>query len=467
MVKSLQRSRAQAAGRVVRAALLCALALVTGQGLAHGPSSGLSHDAGAGQPSPAGSGTPSAGEPPAGTATSGATRPRRARPQLASGAAFDAQGRLWMVGLDHQMRLVLRVAPADQPPGLGPERRLEQVRESVAAEGESRPKIAFGPRGQAVIAWTTPLPRPYTGNIRMIRSEDGGARFGEPFTVHQDRQVITHRFESIAFDASGALHVLWIDKRDVEAMRVARPQGASKGGAHTDYRGAAVYRVVSVDGGRSFSPDTRLFDHSCECCRIALAPTPEGGLAALWRHVFDPNERDHAFTRLTPGAMAAQTAQGATRPPSAPVRASFDRWALDACPHHGPGLAPAGADPDPSVGWHAVWFGDRAGRAAVRYGRLAHDGSPISVPVALPDEAAEHAAIAASGATVVIVWRSFDGRLTRLNAWVSQDSGRSFVQRTLAQSEAETDHPMLPMRGGEIYAFWRTAEAVYVERVTP
>ena len=209
---------------MVRAALLCALALVTGQGLAHGPSSGLSHDAGAvspagaGQPSPAGSGTPSAGEPPAGTATSGATRPRRARPQLASGAAFDAQGRLWMVGLDHQMRLVLRVAPADQPPGLGPERRLEQVRESVAAEGESRPKIAFGPRGQAVIAWTTPLPRPYTGNIRMIRSEDGGARFGEPFTVHQDRQVITHRFESIAFDASGALHVLWIDKRDVEAM---------------------------------------------------------------------------------------------------------------------------------------------------------------------------------------------------------------------------------------------------------
>ena len=143
---------------------------------------------------------------------------------------------------------------------------------------------------------------------RMLRSSDGGQTFSAPFTVHQDRQVITHRFESIAFDASGALHVLWIDKRDVEAMRVARPQGASKGGGHTDYRGAAVYRVVSVDGGRSFSPDTRLFDHSCECCRIALAPTPEGGLAALWRHVFDPNERDHAFTRLTPGAMAAQTA---------------------------------------------------------------------------------------------------------------------------------------------------------------
>lgn len=424
------------------------------------------------QPAGAAEATPAeaAASAPAGKPSS--ARSRRPRPQLASSAAFDAVGRLWMVGLDDANRLIVRVAPADQPSQFGPVRYLDQVTEPVAADGESRPKIAFGGNGQAVIAWTTPLSRPYTGNIRMIRSTDGGQHFGQPFTVHQDRQLITHRFETIAFDRSGALHVFWIDKRDVEAVRGTRPAGASRGGGHADYRGAAVYRVVSRDGGASFDPDTRLFDHSCECCRIAVAPTPEGGLAALWRHVFEPNERDHAFAVVPPAGAPglAQPLAGPVGEPgsrSAPVRASFDRWALDACPHHGPGLAPAISDADPAVGWHAVWFGERAGRSAVRYGRLSHDGSPASDAVPLPDDGAEHASIAAVGARVAIVWRSFDGEQTALRAWISNDAGRSFRLRTLALRAGDTDHPLLVQRGDQVHVFWRTRDSILVEGVIP
>ena len=79
----------------------------------------------------------------------------------------------------------------------------------------------------------------------------------------------------------------------------------------------------------------------------------------MWRHVFAPNQRDHAFRPAGAPAKAE------------PVRASLDRWAVDACPHHGPGLTPAATG-----GYHAVWFGERAGTPAVRYGRLAADGSP-------------------------------------------------------------------------------------------
>jgi hypothetical protein len=43
------------------------------------------------------------------------------------------------------------------------------------------------------------------------------------------------------------------------------------------YRGAAVYRNESQDGGRSFGPDINVADHACECCRIALSPLPGGG----------------------------------------------------------------------------------------------------------------------------------------------------------------------------------------------
>jgi hypothetical protein len=221
----------------------------------------------------------------------------------------------------------------------------------------------------------------------------------------------------------------------------------------TGYLGAAIYRNESRDGGRSFGPDIKLADHSCECCRIALAPAPDGSLVAMWRHVFEPGaaatqQRDHAFAPVA--SIAAP-----------PVRASFDHWALEACPHHGPGLAPAAGG-----GYHAVWFGDRAGQALVRYGRLGADGSPIGQVRPLPDERAEHAAVQSAGSQLVIAWRSFDGHATRWRAWVSADDGRSFAIRELGRSADDNDHPLLVKRGEQIFALWRTAQGVRVENMS-
>jgi hypothetical protein len=367
-----------------------------------------------------------------------------ARPALAVSAAYAPDGRLWVVGVDERRRLFVQ-ASADDGRTWGARTLPPLGTEQPAAEGEQRPKIAFGPDGSTVVlAWTRPLARPYTGEIRMSRSEDGGRTFAAPFTVHRDRQQITHRFESIAFDARGRLHVLWIDKRDAEAARAA---AAAAGRAKADWRGAAVWRVVSEDGGRSFSPDLRLADHSCECCRIALAPAPDGGLVAMWRHVFEGGERDHAFAAVGDAAAA----------PPALVRASRDRWAIDACPHHGPGLAPAEGG-----GYHAVWFGDRGGVAAVRYGRLGADGTPAGEAVALPDAAAEHADVAAAGRRVVLVWRSFDGTATRLRAWVSDDGGARFALRELGRSPAPNDHPRLARRDDRVVVVWRTEPEIRV-----
>ena len=89
--------------------------------------------------------------------------------------------------------------------------------------------------------------------------------------------------------------------------------------------------------------------------------------------------------------------RGKARPPP-PVRATFDNWAIDACPHHGPGITPAAGG-----GYHAVWFGERAAgvtqvQAQVSYGRLqAKDGKPSGEVLALPDERAEHADILSAG----------------------------------------------------------------------
>lgn len=371
---------------------------------------------------------------------------------LAVGAAFAPDGRLWLVGLDADARLTLKTSADDGRSWSAP-RLLDTGGERVAADGEARPKLAFGPSGTVVIAYTTPLAKPYTGNIRLLRSGDGGQSFAPPFTVHHDRQIITHRFESIAFDAGGRLHVAWVDKRDLELQRQGPAQGAVPGAGQAPqdgakavaYRGAAIYHAVSSDGGKSFGGDRKLADHSCECCRIALAHTPEGGIAALWRHVFAPNIRDHGFALL--GEQAA-----------APVRATFDNWAVDACPHHGPGLAPAAGG-----GYHAVWFGERGGDAQVRYGRLDRSGAPAAEPLALPDERAEHADVASAGQRVAIAWRSFDGSANSLQAWVSDDDGAHFALRRLARTEAPVDNPLLLRKGEQLFVLWNTKGKTYVE----
>ncbi len=357
---------------------------------------------------------------------------------LAIGAAFAPDGRLWLAGLDAEARLTLRVS-ADDGKSWGAPRVLDTGSDHIAADGEARPKLTFGPDGVVVIAYTKPLAKPYTGEIRLLRSGDGGQSFAPPFTVHRDRQIITHRFESIAFDARGRLHVLWVDKRDQELRK--------SSGASEAERGAAIYRAVSTDGGKSFGGDIKLADSSCECCRIALARTPEGGIAALWRHVFAPNIRDHAFALLGESGAAV-----------APVRATFDNWAIDACPHHGPGLAPAAGG-----GYHAVWFGEKAGDAQVRYGRLDRNGAPASEPLALPDERAEHADVISAGRRVAIAWRSFDGSATSLKAWLSDDDGRHFRLRQVARSSALADNPLLLRKGAQLFVIWNTQGKTYVE----
>ena len=406
--------------------------------------------AGAGAQAHPASHTPQAGQ--AGQA--GQAQARAPKAQLASGVAFAPDGRLWLTGLDAQGRLFVQSAPAADLQRWSPPRLLDTAGDQLSADGENRPKLAFGPNGWVVISYTQPLTKPYTGMIRMLRSTDGGQRFSAPFTVHADRQEITHRFESVAFDAQGVLHTLWVDKRDGEL--------APRVGRKSSYRGAAIYRNSSLDGGASFGPDLKVADHSCECCRIALTPGRDGMLRAMWRHVFEPNVRDHAFVAL--GATDAIHANAPSAPP-APVRASFDEWAINACPHQGPGLALAADD-----GFHAVWFGIRAqdGQdvAAVRYGRLRPDGSPVPGSVRLlPDTRAEHADVLAWGDQVALVWRSVDGARSSLKAWLSSDGGQRFRLVELGQVSTDNDHPRLAQQAGRMVAVWRHAKGVQVHDI--
>ncbi len=345
---------------------------------------------------------------------------------LAAAATFDRQGNLWAVNFDGA-HLVVRQS-ADLGQRWTPPVRIFATPEPMDSGGDAKPNIATGPGGEVYVTWTTPLAKPYTGEVRFTRSTDGGRTFAKPRRVHADSQVITHRFDAMTVARDGRLFIAWVDKRD----------GVAAGGKPSDYAGAAIYYAVSDDRGATFRGDYKVADHSCECCRIALLPQADGSVLGLWRHVFAPNTRDHALARLD----GSGTASGFRR-------ATFDDWRIDVCPHHGPSLA---ADAQGRL--HGVWYTGAAGRAGVYYGRF--DDGAVAGQRRVGGDTAEHADLASAGNRLAIAWKEFDGERSTLRALLSEDAGATFAERQVAVTADASDQPRLLVRDGRFHAFWNT-----------
>lgn len=369
----------------------------------------------------------------------GHAAPKAAKAELGTSAAVDPQGRLWIAAKESapEGQFVTVQASSDLGKTWSAPVRIQARPEPVSAEGENRPKIAFGPRGEMIVTYTRPLAKPYTGEIRLVRSPDGGKQFLPPVTVHANRDIITHRFDSLIIDRAGRVYVAWIDKRDLERANARKAA----------YRGAAVYYAVSRDGGATFGGDYKIADHSCECCRIALALDPEGRVTALWRHVFEPNVRDHATAVLPPDGKVGGI-----------ERATHENWRVDACPHHGPSLAF-----DARGRRYQTWFNVAGDDGGVFFASADAGGKP-GKPVALGSAQAAHADVAVQGDQVVLAWKQFDGKGTAILGRVSPDRGVTWKDVELARTGGHSDQPRLVTTPSGIVLVWRTQDGVQVVR---
>ena len=346
---------------------------------------------------------------------------------LRADAAFDSEGRLWMVRTRYGFLEVRR--SDDLGRSWEDPIHVTAQPEPVDPGGDARPKVLPAPGGRLFVSWTRPLAKPYTGEIRLARSLDGGRSFEPPITVHRDRAEITHRFDAMALDRAGRLFVAWIDRRDaLAAAAAAKP-----------YRGAALYFAVSDDGGATFRGDFKAADHTCECCRVALVPAAGRGVLALWRHIFEPNVRDHAIANLREDGTADQLR-----------RVTADDWRVDACPHHGPSLVE-----DERGRRHAVWFTATAAGGRAAYGRLGPGPGPEAKRL-LGGKLAAHADLAVAGNMIVTAWKEFSSGHNLLKLAVSEDDGVTWRDTVLDETEGGCSQPRVLIRGGTFFVFWNT-----------
>lgn len=359
---------------------------------------------------------------------------------LAMSLAFDGQGGLWRASVNGGFVEVS--SSRDFGKTFSKAVRINQAPQKIGADGEARPKIAVSSEGYIYLTWTEALKKPFSGFVWFARSIDAGKTFEKPYIVHQDRSEITHRFDALNVSADGRITVAWVDKRDLLAAKA----------ANKPYEGAAIYYAVSNDKGASFLPEKKLADSSCECCRIALANKPDGTVAAMWRHVFEGSERDHMIAEI-PAADKTPNAK----------RATFGRWKIDGCPHHGAALA-SGGEGERWWGYHMAWFDggndDASKDATLFYARM--DGEAwVSSPAKKfgnMKRQAGHPALAAIGEQVWLVWREKDAGRTQIWGMQSDNEGRNWeAPKLLADAEGTADYPLLLQKGDALFLVWNTA----------
>ena len=214
--------------------------------------------------------------------------------------------------------------------------RVNGVSGPANLSGEQPPRIALLRRDKQdpaiIVTWTT---RTDAGTrLLTARSDDGGKSFAAAQPVPGTDAPGNRGWESIATTADGSVVATWLDHRALSkgtatSMTHAEHQHVTSGENKTD--GVARAQLSKLFFARLDARDSArpLTGGVCYCCKTSLATDAAGGVYAAWRHVYEGNIRDIAFSKSIDGGRTFTT----------PVRVSDDKWVLDGCPENGPALA--------------------------------------------------------------------------------------------------------------------------------
>jgi hypothetical protein len=353
---------------------------------------------------------------------------RDAREAFTATPAFAADGTLWVArGLADR---VVVSRSRDLGKSFEPDVSVSPQPLNMDWGPDSRPQIAIGKDGSLLVSYAIFQDKKFNGRVFTTRSTDGGHSFAAAVPITPDST--SQRFQATAVAPDGRVFAAWLDKRNAApAIASGKP-----------YPGAAL-AYAWADRGGAFGSTGLAFDNTCECCRLAVAFTPAGTPAVMFRNVFPGSVRDHAVVTF-----------GTDGKPGPMRRVSVDDWKIDACPHHGPSLSIS-----PNGSYHAAWFTNGSAREGLFYARADDATAPFGAPRALSsvDRQPARPFVLATAAAVHLVWKEFDGEKTTVMWQVSTDDGRSWTKPSVAAETADaSDHPLLIARGSQVYLSWLT-----------
>lgn len=344
---------------------------------------------------------------------------------------IDEQGLIGMTWVEEEKETrTLLFAKSETPGGpLGAPVRVNRPSENPYYRQEA-PALAM--RGRDVfITWALTHPaatpdKPFSSELRLSRSSDGGKTFGVSTLVNDDGQAINHTFDALQVAPDGAIHLAWIDGRE----------GKKEPG---------TFVAKSTDHGRSIGRNIKIDDNTCVCCRTALATSTDGTVYVAWRKIFDGHIRETVVARSTDGGDSF----------SSPVVVGNDRWIYQACPHR-----PASLGVDRQGRLYVVWYTEGADETPAIYLAYSDDqGATFSPKTQLnvskgtfPD----HPQMAVDPAgRVVVIWEEQSPVRREVVMSRSLDRGGSF-SKPVKLNEKNGQTPTVSVNGqGTVVMGWK------------
>ena len=226
---------------------------------------------------------------------------------------------------DKETRAVLYARTEKSGGPIGAPVKVNQPTEAPYMRQEAPALAVVG--HEVFLTWALTHPKltsdkPFSNELRLSRSTDGGKTFLPSILVNDDEQVIGHGFDSIHVAADGAVHMAWIDGRE----------GKQESG---------TFVTRSTDHGRTVAKNLKVDENTCVCCRTSLTTGPDGTLYVAWRKILPDDLRETVVARSTDGGSTF----------SSPVIVGQDRWVFPGCPHR-----PASIGTDRLGRLYVVWY---------------------------------------------------------------------------------------------------------------
>jgi hypothetical protein len=344
---------------------------------------------------------------------------------------IDEQGYLAATWVEEEKETrTIFFARSVEPGGpLGPPVRVNRPEETPYYRQEA-PALAL--RGSDVfVTWSSTHPKstpekPFSSELRLSRSGDGGKTFEPSTVVNDDGQAINHTFDALQVAPDGAIHLAWIDGREGK-------------------KDPGTFVAKSTDRGRSISQNIKIDDNTCVCCRTALATSSDGIVYVAWRKIFEGHVRETVVSRSTDGGQTF----------SSPVIVGHDRWMYQACPHR-----PASLGVDRQGRLYVVWYTEGEDETPAVYLAYSDDqGATFSTKRQLnvskgtfPDH--PQMAVAPDG-ELVIVWEEQSPVRREVVMSYSTDRGRTF-SKPVKLNEKNGQTPTVSVNtGGTVVMGWK------------
>ena len=330
--------------------------------------------------------------------------------------------------------------------------RANDVPGDARLTGEQPPQVALVPRAgrepAIVVVWTTKGEK--GTRLLQARSDDGGRSFGRSLPVPGTDASGNRGWQAVNVDPSGRVNVVWLDHRELaadssmEKMHHEHGAGQKVNGVVMAQKSKLYF--ASLDG--SLTP-RGITGGVCYCCKTALASGPGGRIYAAWRHVYQGNLRDMAFTLSRDGGRSF----------AEPVRVSQDQWMLEGCPDDGPSMAV-----DDSARVHVVWPtlvpGEKNSDPTIGiFYASSADGSSFSARERIPTEGIPHhpRLVATADGQLVAAWDESAGGTRRIaigRGRRDRNGHIAFRRETLSPAEGPSVYPAIALATDSVIVAW-------------